>query len=62
MSTESKIDPFAALILVLSIIGIILIAPFDFAAFYLGGGNYRYSCLSCEYATSYCSFKRPTPQ
>jgi hypothetical protein len=50
--SENKVDPLAALILVLSIIGIILIAPFYFAGFYLGGGNYRYSCLDCEYYTT----------
>ena len=52
MSEERKIDPFAVMIFVLSILGIVLLAPFDFAAFYLGGGNYRYSCLTCEYATA----------
>jgi len=51
MSSERKVDPFAALILVISIIGIILMAAFEFAAFYLGAGNYRYSCLDCGYAT-----------
>ncbi|MFX0104621.1 MAG: hypothetical protein ACFE75_03910 [Candidatus Hodarchaeota archaeon] len=54
MPSERNIDPFAALILVLSIIGIILIAAFSFAGFYWPGpyaGN-RYSCLSCEYWTS----------
>lgn len=51
MSSEKTIDPFAVLILVLSILGIVLLAPFEFAAFYLGAGNYRYSCLTCEYAT-----------
>ena len=51
MSDERKIDPFAVLILVLSIIGIILLATQYFASFYLGGGNYRHSCLDCGYAT-----------
>ncbi len=51
MSSERKIDPFAVIILVLSIIGIILVATQYFAGFYLGGGNYRYSCLDCGYAT-----------
>lgn len=37
MSSEMKIDPFAALILVLSVVGIILIATFSFAGFYLPG-------------------------
>ena len=53
MSSERNIDPFAALILVFSVIGIILIAAFDFAGFYWTGyspGN-RYSCLGCEYST-----------
>jgi len=51
MSSERKVDPFAALILVLSIIGIILIATQYFASFYLGAGYYRHSCLDCGYAT-----------
>ena len=51
MSSERKVDPFAALILVLSIISIILIATQYFASFYLGGGYYRHSCLDCEYST-----------
>ncbi|MFW9879293.1 MAG: hypothetical protein ACFFG0_39955 [Candidatus Thorarchaeota archaeon] len=51
MSSERKIDPFAALILVISIIGIILLATQYFASFYLGAGQYRHSCLDCEYAT-----------
>lgn len=51
MSSERKVDPFAALILVISIIGIILMVAFEFAAIYIGGGEYRYSCLDCEYAT-----------
>jgi hypothetical protein len=52
VSTERNIDTFAALILVISIIGIILLSAFAFAGFYLGGGNYRYSCFDCEYATA----------
>jgi len=52
MSSERNIDPFAALILVLSIIGIILIAAFAFAGFYhTGVGENRYSCLDCSYST-----------
>ena len=51
MSSERNVDVFAALILVLSIIGIILLATQYFASFYLGAGNYRHSCLDCEYAT-----------
>ena len=50
MSSERNIDTFAALILVISIVGIILLSAFAFAGFYLGGGNYRYSCFDCEYA------------
>lgn len=51
MSSERKIDPFAVLVLVISIIGIILLATQYFASLHLGGGNYRHSCLDCEYAT-----------
>jgi len=51
MSSETKVDPFAALILVLSIIGIILIAAFSFAGFDLPSYGSRYSCLDCEYTT-----------
>ena len=50
MSTERKVDPFAALILVLSIVAIILIATQYFAGFYVSG-YYRYACLDCEYST-----------
>ena len=53
MSSETKVDPFAALILVLSIIGIILIAALNFAGFYYENyysGN-RFSCLDCSYST-----------
>ena len=52
MSSERKIDPFAIMILILSILGIVLLAPFEFAAFDLGGGYIRFSCLTCEYATA----------
>ncbi|MFX1571587.1 MAG: hypothetical protein ACFFB0_02480 [Promethearchaeota archaeon] len=52
MSTERKVDVFAALILVLSLIGLILLAALDFAAFYLPNYGTRYSCLGCEYSTS----------
>ena len=52
MSSERKIDPFSALILVISLIAIIVMAISSFMGFYLGGGNYRYSCLDCEYATA----------
>jgi len=55
MSSERNIDVYAALILVISIIGLILIAAFAFAGLYYTGppspGN-RYSCLfGCEYWT-----------
>ncbi|MFX1418209.1 MAG: hypothetical protein ACFE9N_04725 [Promethearchaeota archaeon] len=49
MSSERKIDVFAALVLVISIIGIILLATQYFASLYIG--VYRHSCLDCEYAT-----------
>ena len=52
MSSERNVDVFAALVLVLSIIGIILIATQYFASFYLGAGNQRHSCLDCGYATA----------
>ncbi len=52
MSSERKVDPFAILILVLSIIGIILLATQYFAGFYYTGvGENRYSCFDCGYAT-----------
>lgn len=51
MSSEKTINPFAVFILILSILGIVLLAPFDFAGFYLGANSYRWSCLTCEYAT-----------
>ena len=53
LSESRNVDPFAALILVMSIIGIILIAVTDFAGFYWTGYSpgYRYSCLGCEYST-----------
>jgi len=51
MSTERKVDVFAALILVLSLIGMILLAALDFAAYYLPSYGNRYSCLGCEYST-----------
>jgi len=50
MSSERKVDPFAALILVLSIVGIILIATQYFASLY-SGAYYYHSCLDCEYST-----------
>ncbi len=51
MSEERNIDPFSLMILVLSIIAIITEIIGPFAGFYLGGSNYRYSCLDCEYST-----------
>jgi hypothetical protein len=50
MSSDRKVDPFAALVLVISIIGIILLATQYFAGIYIGA--YRYSCLDCEYWTA----------
>ena len=51
MSEERNIDPFSLLILVLSIIAIITEIIGPFAGFYLGGSEYRWSCLDCEYST-----------
>jgi len=51
MSSERKIDPFAVLVLVISIIGIILLATQYFASLHYGGGTYWHSCLDCENAT-----------
>lgn len=55
MSLERKIDPFAALILVISILGIILMLIGPYAGLYYENyysGN-RYSCLlGCEYSTA----------
>jgi hypothetical protein len=52
MSSERKVDPFAIIIIIISLIGIILIAASYFAGFYLSGYGYRYSCLSgCGYTT-----------
>ncbi len=50
MSSERNVDVFAALILVLSIIGIILMATQYFASLYTGS-YYYHSCLDCTYAT-----------
>ena len=52
MSSERKIDPFAALVLVFSIIAIILMATQYFASFFLTGYSARHSCLDCDYATA----------
>lgn len=51
MSSERNVDVFAALILVLSIIGIILLSAFSFAGFYYPGYGNRYSCFDCGYTT-----------
>ncbi|UCC20973.1 MAG: hypothetical protein JSV62_06735 [Promethearchaeota archaeon] len=50
MSSERKIDPFAAIILVTSIVGIILVATQWFASLWTGA-YYYHSCLDCENAT-----------
>jgi len=52
MSSERKIDPFAALILVISLIVIIVMAISNFMGFNLGFYGARYSCLTCEYYTA----------
>ena len=51
MSNERNIDPLSALILILSIVGILMLTIGDFGNFYYPGYGYRYSCLSCEYST-----------
>ena len=51
MSSERNVDVFAALILVLSIIGIILLATQWFASLYTGS-YYWHSCLDCENSTA----------
>jgi hypothetical protein len=51
MSSERNIDLFSGFVLILSIIALIMLFIGPFAGFYLGGGNYRYSCLDCEYST-----------
>ncbi len=51
MSSERNVNVFAALILVLSIIGIILLATQWFAGFYYTGYGNRYSCFDCDYWT-----------
>jgi hypothetical protein len=45
---------YSLIILVLSVIGFILVTFTPFAGFYLTGffSGYRYSCLTCEYATA----------
>ncbi|MFX1325596.1 MAG: hypothetical protein ACFE8N_11615 [Promethearchaeota archaeon] len=51
MASDRNIDPFAVIILVASIVGIILLAATSFAGIYAFGGN-RYSCIfGCEYYT-----------
>lgn len=49
MSSERKVDASAIMILIVSLIGIILIAATTFAGFYLPGYGNRFSCLDCEY-------------
>ncbi|MFW9818666.1 MAG: hypothetical protein ACFFE5_03570 [Candidatus Thorarchaeota archaeon] len=52
MSEERKIDAFAIIILIISLVGLILILVSDFAGFYYSGYGVRYSCLfGCDYAT-----------
>ncbi|MFW9827587.1 MAG: hypothetical protein ACFFEY_08350 [Candidatus Thorarchaeota archaeon] len=50
MSAERKVDIFAGLILVVSLVGIILLAFLPFAGFYLPSYGNRYSCFDCEYS------------
>ncbi len=53
MSEERKIDAFAIIILIISLVGLILILVTDFAGFYLTAVGNRYSCLiGCDYATA----------
>ncbi|MFX0024733.1 MAG: hypothetical protein ACFE9S_20665 [Candidatus Hermodarchaeota archaeon] len=50
MSEERRIDAFAIIILIISLVGLILMLVTDFAGTYIGA--YRYSCLTgCEYWT-----------
>ena len=50
MSESRYVNPFSALILVVSLVGIILLLVTDFAGFYYTGYGNRYSCLTgCEY-------------
>ena len=53
MSSVKTINLYFALILIVSIVGILLITIGSFAAFYLTGyyTGSRYSCLTCEYST-----------
>ena len=51
MSESRNVDPFSALVLVVSLVGIILVAVSYFAGFYYTGYGNRYSCLDCEYST-----------
>ena len=52
MSSERNVELFSGLILILSIIALVMLFIGPFAGFYLGAGNYRYSCLDCEYSTT----------
>ncbi|MDX1798371.1 MAG: hypothetical protein R3255_06955 [Candidatus Lokiarchaeia archaeon] len=52
MSEERRIDAFAIIILIISLVGLILMFATDFTGFYYGGYGVRYSCLTgCEYST-----------
>lgn len=52
VTTERKVDAFAIIIIIVSLIGIILIAATTFAGFYLPTYGNRYSCLDCSYYTN----------
>jgi len=51
MSSERNIDIFSAIILILSIIGLIMVIIGPFAELDIGGGSIRASCLDCGYST-----------
>ena len=51
MSSERNIDMFSGLVLILSIIALIMLIIGPFGWLYIGSGNYRYSCLDCEYSS-----------
>ena len=51
MMSERNIDIFSGLVLILSLIALIMLSIGDFGWIYIGGGNYRFSCLTCEYST-----------
>ena len=50
-SAERNIDLFSGLVLILSIIALVMLLIGPFGYLDIGGGTYRYSCLSCEYST-----------